>query len=90
MFVGRIERETDKAILVAESAAARPLMKLAHRIHHLEDALETLSDADPERRTWLSHRRETARRAFEQREDVTDLREGWLPKSQLRTVIRRI
>ncbi|MFC7157639.1 hypothetical protein ACFQPA_19615 [Halomarina halobia] len=90
VFVGRIERETDKAILVVESAAARPLAKLAHRIHHLEEALETLSDADPERRTWLAQRLETARREFEQREDVTGLREGWLPKSQLRTVIRRV
>ncbi|WP_254544783.1 hypothetical protein [Halomarina pelagica] len=90
VFVGRIERETDKAILVAESAAARPLAKLAHRIHHLEEALETLSEADPERRAWLSKRRETARREFEQREDVSGLREGWLPKSQLCNVIRRV
>lgn len=37
MFVGRIDRETEKAIHVVDSAAARPLMKLAHRIHHLED-----------------------------------------------------
>lgn len=34
--VGRIERETDQAILLDEPASARSLMKLAHRIHELE------------------------------------------------------
>ena len=35
-FVGRIERETEKAILFGDSADARSLMKLAHRMEQLE------------------------------------------------------
>ncbi len=35
MFVGCISRETEDAILFKESAAAQPLMGLAHRIHSL-------------------------------------------------------
>jgi len=82
--VGRIERETDKAILLGDSTAARPLLKLAHRIHELER-----NEADPERNEWLDNRLADHRQAFESREDVTELADGWLPKSQLLHVVRR-
>lgn len=36
MFVGCISRETEDAILLEQSAAAHPLMGLAHEIHSLE------------------------------------------------------
>lgn len=87
-FVGRIDRVTDKAIRLAESAAARPLMKRAHRIQNLEDGIENVGD-DPDRRQWLEDRLRETRREFETREDVIGLSEAWLPKSQLRHVIRR-
>lgn len=38
-FVGRIDRETEKAILFTDSASARSLTKLAHRIHQLETSI---------------------------------------------------
>lgn len=82
--VGRIERETEKAILLDDTAAAQPLMKLAHRIHELEQ-----NEGDPDRNDWLDDRLAEHRRAFEEREDVPELAEGWLPKSQLQCVVRR-
>lgn len=82
--VGRIARETEKAIQVDDAASARPLMKLAHRIHELER-----SEGDPDRDDWLDERLADHRRAFESREDVPTLADEWLPKSQLQTVVRR-
>ena len=82
-FVGRIERETKKAIHFIDSASARPLMKLAHRIHRLEDG-----DTD-DRREWLDNRLQELREEFENREDVAGLSEEWIPKSQLLHAIRR-
>ena len=82
--IGRIDRETEKAILLRDSAAARPLMKLAHRIHELEQ-----DEGDPDRNEWLDDRLADHRHAFEQREDVATLADEWLPKSQLQNVVRR-
>lgn len=82
--VGRIERETEKAILLDDTAAARPLMRLAHRI----DELESTENAT-ERDAWLDRRLAKHRRAFETREDVPGLSDEWLPKSQLERVVRR-
>lgn len=83
-FVGRIDRETDKAILLAESASARSLKKLAHRIHQLESG-----DADTDRTEWVADRRQELRERFERRDDATTLQDEWLPKSQLLHVVRR-
>ncbi len=82
--VGHIERETEKAILLGDSAAARPLMKLAHRIHELEQ-----NEGDPDRNEWLEDRLAEHRHAFDNREDVPELADEWLPKSQLQCVVRR-
>lgn len=82
--VGRIARETEKAIQVDDAASARPLRKLAHRIHELER-----DETDPDRDEWLDERLADHRRAFERREDVPTLADEWLPKSQLQTVVRR-
>lgn len=82
--VGRIERETDQAILLEEPASARSLMKLAHRIHELEQ-----NENDPDRNEWLDDRLAEHRREFDKREDVPELADGWLPKSQLKAVVRR-
>lgn len=84
MFVGRIERETENAILFADSASARPLMKLAHRIQHLEE-----DDTDDDRREWLDNRLHELREEFEERDDVTGLSDAWIPKSQLLHAVRR-
>jgi len=83
-FVGRIERETEKAIHVVDSASARPLMKLAHRIQHLENG-----DSDDDRREWLDNRLQELHDEFENRDDVTGLSEEWIPKSQLLHATRR-
>lgn len=83
-FVGRIERETEKAILFGESTDARSLMKLAHRIHQLEEG-----NATSDSREWVDERLADHRRAFEEREDAVPLKDEWLPKSQLRLVVRR-
>lgn len=82
--VGRIERETEKAILLRDSAAAWPLMKLAHRIHGLEQ-----NEGDSDRDEWLDDCLAEHRRAFERRENVPELADEWLPKSQLQRVVRR-
>lgn len=45
-FIGRIDRATEKAILFTDSASARSVMKLAHRIHQLENSLEHTDNDD--------------------------------------------
>lgn len=86
-FVGRIDRETDKAILYTDSAAARSLTKLAHRIHQLENSLEHADDSD--RHEWIVNRLQQVRERFESRDDATTLSEEWLPKSQIQLAVRR-
>lgn len=88
-FVGRIDRETDKAILFGESAAAPPLKKRAHRIHELEESLDQ-EFSDDDRREWLVERLAEHRQAFERREDAPELAEEWLPKSQIQWAVQRI
>jgi hypothetical protein len=83
-FVGRIERETDQAIHFADAAAARPLMKLAHRIHQLEQ--ET---GNEESDNWMASRRDDHLDTFERREDAVTLSEEWLPKSQVLRAVRQ-
>lgn len=84
VFVGRVEEETEKAIRLTESAAARSVKKLAHRIHQLEQ-----NEDDPDRNEWLNRQLRERRREFEERADAVTLKEEWLPKSQLRHVGRR-
>ena len=86
-FVGRIDRETEKAILFTDSAAARSLTKLAHRIHQLEHSIENAADDD--RRDWMINRLQQVQERFESRDDMTTLSEEWLPKSQIQLAIRR-
>lgn len=83
-FVGQIKRETEKAVLFGDAADARSLMKLAHRMHQLEEG-----NAAGDSREWLDERLADHRRAFEEREDAVPLQDEWLPKSQLRRVVRR-
>lgn len=85
VFVGRIERETEKAILFEDAAAAQSLMKLAHRIHQLEQ-----DDTESSRDEWLQTRLEKHRRAFEQRADAVELQDEWVPKSQVVRAVRRV
>lgn len=88
-FVVRIERETEKAILFADSASARPLMKIAHRISNLEDRPAN-GDTAGNSRAWLDARLEEHRREFENRDDITGLQDAWLPKSQVERLVRRV
>ena len=85
LFVGHIERETEKAVQFGDAVAARPLMKLAHRIHELEE-----NEGDPERNEWLDERLTEHRAAFDRRADTVGLAEEWLPKSQIQRAIRRV
>lgn len=82
--VGRIEQETENAILLDDTAAAKPLMKLAHRIHKLEQ-----NEGAPDRNEWLDERLTEHRQTFEQRDDIPQLADGWLPKSQLQHIVYR-
>lgn len=84
-FVGQIERETEKAIQLGDAADARSLMKLAHRMHQLEQG-NTAGDSQE----WLDERLADHRRAFEEREDVVTLKDNWLPKSQTLHAVRRV
>lgn len=82
--VGRIEHETEKAVQLDDAASARPLMKLAHRIHQLER-----NEGDFDRNDWLNDCLTDHRRAFESRDNVPMLADEWFPKSQIETVVRR-
>lgn len=88
LFVGRIIRETEQAILFEDSAAARPLMALAHRIHSLEDGLSNTADED-DRRSWLERRLQEKRAAFEDRDEMVSLQDEWIPKSQVQLAFQR-
>lgn len=87
-FVGRIGRETEKAIRLEDATEARPLARLAHRMARLSDGIPDAED-DPDRRRWLERRRSALRQEFEDRDRFVGLRDAWLPKSQLRHVVRR-
>lgn len=84
VFIGRIVEETEKAIRFTDSASAQSLMKLAHRIHELEQ-----NEDDSDRNEWLDRQLRERRREFEKREDTVTLSDEWLPKSQLRHIMRR-
>ncbi|MFC7008553.1 hypothetical protein [Halalkalicoccus salilacus] len=86
-FIGRIDRETEKAILFADSVSAQSLTKLAHRIHQLERSIEDTDDDD--RHEWMVNRLQNVRERFKSRDDMPALSEEWLPKSQIQLAIRR-
>ena len=86
-FVGRIDRETEKAILFADSASAQSWTKLAHRIHQLESSIEDTDDDD--RHKWMVNRLQNVRERFKCRDDMPALSEEWLPKSQIQIAVRR-
>lgn len=88
IFVGYISRETEDAILFKESAAAQPLLGLAHRIHSLEKGLEN-TGADTDRHERSENRLRDHYQQFRNRDDLPTLSEEWLPKSQLITAIQR-
>ncbi|ELY63378.1 hypothetical protein [Natronococcus jeotgali] len=88
MFVGRISRETEDAILFKESAAAQPLMGLAHTIHSLEKGLENTA-ADTDRHERSEKRLRDHYQQFRNRDDLPTLSDEWLPKSQLITAVQR-
>jgi hypothetical protein len=79
--VGRIGRETEKAIPLDAAASAEPSMNLVHRIHELVQ--------NEGRTEWLDNRFAEHRRAFTDRDGIPTLADGWLPKSQLEQVVRR-
>jgi hypothetical protein len=83
-FVGKIEEETDEAIKFTDASAARPLMKLAHRIDRLEQN-ENEHDQDD----WSQRRLQDHRQKFKEREDAEKLQDEWIPKSQLSHVVKR-
>lgn len=87
LFVGRITEKTEKAICLDESAAARPLMKTAHRIENLQNGVETADD--PDQREWLKRRLDAKREEFENRGDIEELQNPWLPKSQINRAVTR-
>lgn len=75
------EPETANAIRFSDSAEARSLMKLAHRREQLER-----DEGDVDRDEWLGDRLADHRRVFEEREDVVELQDNWLPKSKFATL----
>lgn len=91
-FVGRIDETSEKAIRFTESAAARPLSRLAHRIQSLENGINRLqdeADPDPDRLQWLQRQFNEKRQGLDAREDVPGLADPWLPKSQIEFIGRR-
>lgn len=88
IFLGRISRETEDAILFESSAAARPLMGIAHQIHSLERGIER-TEGGTDRHERLVDRVREHERTLEDRSDLPSLSDEWLPKSQLGTIVRR-
>ena len=88
IFVGYISRETEDAVLFESSAAARPLMGLAHQMHSLEKGIERTED-DTDRLKQLKYQFREHERKFDDRDDLPSLSDEWLPKSQLGTIVRR-
>lgn len=91
-FVGSIDTESEQAIRVTYSAAARPLSRIASRIRPLEESITRLQsdpDSDPDRVAWLRRRLTEKRDALDTREDVPTLSDEWLPKSQIEFIGRR-
>jgi len=88
IFVGYISNETEDAILFESSAAARPLMGLAHRMHSLEKGIERTED-DTDRHKRLADQFRERERKFDDRAGLPSLSDEWLPKSQLGTLVRR-
>jgi hypothetical protein len=88
LFVGRVARQTEKAFFFENSAAARPLMALAHRVHSLEAGLSNTA-ADDDRRGWLERRLQEKQAAFDARDELVALRDEWIPKSQVQVAYRR-
>lgn len=82
-FVGRIATESDEAIQLSDSAAARSIRKLAHRISQLEQN-DTDEDDD-----WLNDRLAEHRAEFSERDDAVSLADEWLPKSAIVRAIQR-
>lgn len=85
-FIGRIDRETGKAVLFTESMPARSLFRQAHLIQHMEQRLTDLSDAD--QRSRVESRLRTHREEFTTRPEHPVLDEEWLPKSQIELALR--
>ena len=82
-FVGRIEAESEEAIHFADSAAAKSLRKLAHRITQLEQS----DNADQD--DWVDDRLADHRQQFTNRDDAVSLNEEWLPKAEILHAIKR-
>ena len=78
-FVGRIATESDEAIQLADSAAARSIRKLAHSISQLEQ-----NDSDKQDDRLVEHREE-----FNQRDDAVSLNDEWFPKSAIVQAVKR-
>lgn len=81
-FIGQIDEETAEAIKFTDAAGARSLMKLAHRIHRLEQG-------DDDQTDWSQGRLEAHRQRFERREGAATLQDEWVPKSQIEQCVRR-
>ena len=87
-FVGYISRETEDAILFEDSSPSRRLVRIAHKIHTLENGIEN-AVTDGDRRKQLEGKLQDEYRRFEDPDDVPYLSDEWLPKSQLIAVIQR-
>jgi hypothetical protein len=83
-FVGQIEEETNDAIKFSDAFAARSIMKLAHRIHRLEQ-----NEGDRDGGDWSNRRLQEHRQRFEERGEAETLQDEWLPKSQISHVVKR-
>ena len=88
IFVGRVTRETEKAVLFEDSAVVRSLMSIAHRIHSLENGLSRTGD-DVDRHDQLESRLREKQAAFRKREEMVGFRDEWIPKSQIQLAFQR-
>lgn len=83
-IIGRIDRETAKAIRLADAVGAAPLLKTALSIHELEQGEGT------DRNEWLDQRLAEHRKTFARREGAPRVSDPWFPKSQIEIAVRRV
>lgn len=82
-IVGRMARETEKAVLLEESFEATKLTTIAHSIDRLER-----DEGAGDRNEWLDRRLAEHRQTWAGRYDEPGLTDGWLPKSQILKAVR--
>ena len=84
-LVGQNDREAEKAIHLGASVKASAIAKTSHTI----DLLEPIP-LNPDRNEWRNHRVAEHQRTVRKHFEEPGLADGWLPKTQIESIVKRI